>query len=83
MQYSEAIQFILPPAAIGGAALFYGGGASSGRCSFGRAGRPAEWGEFEAIEEPVGGIPEIQALRHAGRDGRTSNPTRPMRGISR
>lgn len=65
MQYSEAIQFILLPAGLLAAvALFYGVRSIV---------RPLQlldeqaarlgWGEFHAIEEPVGGIAEIQALQ--------------------
>jgi signal transduction histidine kinase len=65
MRYSEAVQFILLPAGLLAAvALFYGVRSIV---------RPLQlldeqaarlgWGEFEAIEEPVGGIAEIQALQ--------------------
>ena len=65
MRYSEAVQFILLPAGLLAAvALFYGVRSIV---------RPLQlldeqaarlgWGEFEAIEQPVGGIAEIQALQ--------------------
>ena len=65
MQSSEAVQFILLPAGLLAAmALFFGVRSIV---------RPLQlldeqaarlgWGEFEAIEEPVGGIAEIQDLQ--------------------
>jgi len=65
LQVSESVQFILLPAGLLAAvALFFGVRSIVGPLlrlddQAARLG----WGEFEAIEEPVGGIAEIQALQ--------------------
>jgi signal transduction histidine kinase len=65
LQVSESVQFILLPAGLLAAvALFFGVRSIVGPLLRldDRAARLG-WGEFEAIEEPVGGIAEIQALQ--------------------
>jgi signal transduction histidine kinase len=65
MRFSEAIQFILLPAGLLAALALYFGVRSIVRPLqlLDEQAARLGWGEFEAIEEPVGGIAEIRALQ--------------------